>query len=193
MTLEYAILGFLEREPMSGYDLKTRCFDATVGHIWTADQAQVYRTLERLAKRGLARSRLVPQRGRPDRRVFSITPGGSGALASWLREAQDPAPLRDPLLLRLSLADALPDGEVLDVLAQARRGYQTRLETLRAQVSAPTPACAATDERGRELYRMTLRAAMSQTRTAIDWIDDCTDRITGGLPSAAAANTKQGV
>ena len=47
MSLGHAILGFLNREPMTGYDLKTRCFDDDAAHFWTADQAQVYRTLDR--------------------------------------------------------------------------------------------------------------------------------------------------
>jgi DNA-binding PadR family transcriptional regulator len=185
MTLENAILGFLEREPMSGYDLKTRCFDDAVGHVWSADQAQVYRTLERLSKRGLVRSRLVPQRGKPDRRVFSITPKGSKSLAAWLREAVEPSPVRDPFLLRLALAETLQDEELVRLLEEARETYQVRLEALRAEAAAPPPASAAADPRTADLFRMTLGAAMSATRTAIDWIDDCKDRIASGLPQAA--------
>lgn len=187
MTLENAILGFLDREPMTGYDLKTRCFDDAVGHVWTADQAQVYRTLERLLERGLVRSKLVPQRGKPDRRVFSITQRGRRALSAWLHEGLEPGPVRDPLLLRLALAETLSDDELLVLLNQARQGYQARLDALRAEASSPPPPLAAPDLRGADLFRMTLSAAMSATRTAIDWIDDCTDRIASGLPKVARA------
>jgi DNA-binding PadR family transcriptional regulator len=192
MTLENAILGFLDRESMTGYDLKTRCFDAAVGHLWTADQAQVYRTLERLRERGLVRSKLVPQRGKPDRRVFHITAKGRTALASWLHEDVDLAPVRDPLLVRLSLASGLPDPEILGLLAHARDGYQSRLDTLRADAAGTPPRCAAPDDRGAELYRMTLGATISATRTAIDWIDDCIERVSHGLPLAAPRTTNEG-
>lgn len=185
MTLENAILAFLEREPMSGYDLKTRCFDDAVGHVWTADQAQVYRTLEKLSARGLVRSKLQPQRGKPDRRVFSVTQRGSATLSAWLREQIAPAPMRDPFLLRLALADTLGDDELVRLLEEARETYQARLDSLRSEAASPPPPLAATDERGADLFRMTLDAAMSATRTAIDWIDDCKDRIASGLPSAA--------
>ena len=46
MSLGHAILGFLSRRPMTGYELKTRCFDQVASHFWTADQAQIYRTLD---------------------------------------------------------------------------------------------------------------------------------------------------
>lgn len=193
MTLEHAILGFLDREPMTGYDLKTRCFDAAVGHLWTADQAQVYRTLDRLAKSGLVRAKLVPQRGKPDRRVFHITPKGRDALTAWLHGDQEPAPVRDPLLLRLSFAGGLSDPEILGLLAQARSGYQSRLDSLRSEAAAPAPRCAAFDERGAALHRMTLTAAMSAARASIDWIDDCTERISSGLPTAFPLTTSEGV
>jgi DNA-binding PadR family transcriptional regulator len=170
---------------MTGYDLKTRCFDEAVGHLWTADQAQVYRTLERLMTRGLVRSKVVAQRGKPDRRVFSITARGRDVLATWLREGEALPPVRDPLLLRFALADRLPDAELVGVLSRARADYQSRLDSLRSEASTPPPSCAATDDRGAALHRMTLQAAISAARTSIDWIDDCTERITSGLPPAA--------
>jgi DNA-binding PadR family transcriptional regulator len=191
MSLEHAILGFLEHEPMTGYDLKTRCLD-DAGHLWAADQAQVYRTLERLSGRGLVRSKLVPQRGRPDRRVYRVTAQGHDALLAWLRSPQALTPVRDPLLVRLSVSGDLSDEEIAGLLAHARAQYQTRLESFRAESASPVPPFAAKDARESELYRMTLTAAMSVTRAVIDWLDDCTDRIAQGIPPAAAAPASEG-
>jgi len=189
MALEHAILGFLDRGPMTGYDLKTRCFDEAVGHVWTADQAQVYRTLDRLADRGLVKPKLVPQRGRPDRRLFSITSRGRTALGEWLRSAEEPGPLRDPLLLHLALASGLPDPEIVSLLQRARAGYMKRLESLRRDIASQRPSPAAPTARDAELHRMTLHAAMSNARTTVDWIDDCIDRVSGGLtPLPASAD-----
>ena len=193
MSLEHAILGFLDVCPRTGYDLKTRCFDEAAGHLWTADQAQVYRTLERLSARGLVRSKLVPQRGKPDRRVFRITPKGRAALIAWLREPQAVSAVRDPLLMRVLMAGDLSDGEIAVLLSTARDDYQARLETLRADAASPAPPAAAQDARGAELYRMTLTAAMAATRSVIDWIDDCTERVSRGLPPAAPRATSEGV
>jgi DNA-binding PadR family transcriptional regulator len=193
MTLEHAILGFLDREPMTGYDLKTRCFDGTVGHLWTADQAQIYRTLVRLSEQDLVRSRTVAQRNKPDRRVFSITAKGRTELAAWLRRPQDLSPLRDPLLVQLSLAAQLGDAEVLALLERTREGYQARLDALRAAQADRAASGNAPDARSEALYVMTLVAAMAAARTAVDWADDCIDKVGRGLPSASPRSTHEGV
>ena len=39
MSLEYAILGFLNYHPYTGYDLK-KIFDTSIRHFWPADQSQ---------------------------------------------------------------------------------------------------------------------------------------------------------
>jgi DNA-binding PadR family transcriptional regulator len=192
MTLEHAILGFLDRSPMTGYDLKTRCFDDAVGHLWTADQAQVYRTLGRLSERGFVRSRNVAQRGKPDRRVYSITPKGRAELAAWLRLPLDLSPVRDPLLVQLSLASPLGDAEVLSLLERTRMGYQSRLEDLRAIQTKRAVLANASEARSEALYDMTLAAALSNARTAVDWVDDCIDRVGRGLPPAAPRATSEG-
>jgi PadR family transcriptional regulator AphA len=187
VALEHAILGFLSREPMTGYDLKTRCFDMRAGHLWTADQAQVYRSLERLSARGLVRGRLVPQRGKPDRRVYSITSRGRTELSEWLRRPETPTHVRDPFLLHLFFAPDLRDDEIVGLLEHARTEYQRRLDSLRGDSRDELEAWERETGRARdaELRRMTLAAGMTSARTAIDWIDDCIDRIRVGLPAPA--------
>ena len=83
MSLEYAILGFLNYHPYTGYDLK-KIFDTSIRHFWPADQSQIYRTLARLTEQGFAEMEKVPQDDRPDRKVYSITEAGRAELMKWL-------------------------------------------------------------------------------------------------------------
>ena len=83
MSLDAAILGFLGERPRSGYDLKTRCFDGAAKDFWTADQAQIYRTLERLQGSKLVTATRKRQAGKPDRKVYSITELGRRTLTAW--------------------------------------------------------------------------------------------------------------
>lgn len=83
MSLDFAILGFLNYKPFSGYDLK-KIFDDSVRHFWYADQSQIYRTLNRLHEQELVKKEIVKQKKRPDRKIYSITEKGQTELRKWL-------------------------------------------------------------------------------------------------------------
>src|SRR4030042_3369491 len=83
MSLDHAILGFLNYQPFSGYDLK-KIFDNTVQHFWPADQSQIYRTLARLTEQGCIDMEKGEQTTRPDRKVYHITESGRRELSGWL-------------------------------------------------------------------------------------------------------------
>jgi PadR family transcriptional regulator AphA len=211
VSLDFSILGFLDRAASTGYDLKTRAFDTELAHAWSADQAQVYRTLDRLVERRFATVRLVPQRGRPDRKVYSITPSGRAALYDWLSTPHTVPPIRDPLLVQLYFAGRLPDAGVLALIQDARGAYQDRLERLRLEVAAMAepvqtsrgegdaegagdaedstrpPASGPTEERDRALRRMTLLASTTVYRALVDWADDCAENVRSGLPPEQTA------
>src|SRR3712207_9483471 len=84
-TLGYAILGLLSREELSGYDLMSR-MKARVGFFWEARHSQIYPELARLEEQGLVTYRVVEQRGRPDKKVYEITPEGIEVLKGWVTE-----------------------------------------------------------------------------------------------------------
>ncbi|MCA1716014.1 MAG: PadR family transcriptional regulator [Actinobacteria bacterium] len=98
-TLGYAILGLLSREELSGYDVAGR-MRARVGHFWEAWHSQIYPELARLEEAGLATHRVVEQRGRPDKKVYKITPAGLETLKEWVTEPPVPRPARDELVLK---------------------------------------------------------------------------------------------
>lgn len=192
MSLGYAILGFLNREPMTGYDLKTRCFDDTASHFWAADQAQIYRTLERLEAKGLVRSDVEVQFGRPDRRVFAITASGREVLKDWLAQPRSLPPVRDPLLVQLFFSGELPDEDIVALLDAARAEHQEVLEILRDRAGAVETTMPRSARHARQVatHGMTLAAAVARERTTIDWLDDCIETARGGLPDRRARSTR---
>jgi PadR family transcriptional regulator, regulatory protein AphA len=133
VSLRHAILGFLELEPTTGYTLRQR-FEGSVGSFWTATQSQIYRELHGLERGGLVGAEVVPQAGKPSRKVYALTAAGRTALAEWLAAPVDPAQIRDPFLLKLVFAAAAPPERVdglLDhyvaELSQRRAEYEARL------------------------------------------------------------------
>jgi len=83
--LKYALLGFLQYEPKTGYDLK-QTMDKSTNHFWHAKQSQIYSTLKQLEADGLVVSHPEPQESRPDRKVYTITDSGQSAMQSWLQQ-----------------------------------------------------------------------------------------------------------
>lgn len=172
MSLDHAILGFLAEGDLSGYDIKTRCVDKDASHFWTADQAQVYRTLDRLESGRLVSSREKRQSGRPNRKVYSITQAGRERLDEWLATSHTLPPYRDPFLIQVYFGSELSDDALTDVLERAREQRQSRLSLLRERATAHALAVGAAADRPALLHRMTLDAAMATERAAIDWLDD---------------------
>ncbi len=175
MSLDYAILGFLSEGDHSGYDLKTRCFDDEASHFWTADQAQIYRTLDRLERGRLVSARRVRQTGRPDRKVYTLTRSGREALDEWLTSPHHTPPHRDSFLIRLRFGSEVPAEALIAILETERLSRQERLGDLRvryAEYAHPRTA-----DRRAEFARMTVEAALANERATIDWLDDCIETL----------------
>lgn len=133
MSLEFAILGFLAEQPASGYELKNRCFQGPVQSFWKADQAQIYRTLDRLEHEGLVKAQITHQTKRPAKKTFALTPRGDELLQEWLRAKAEPAAIRDPFALRLYFSATLKNDEIealvnSDVATQKDRLNQVEIE-----------------------------------------------------------------
>lgn len=102
-----ALLGLLTIEPMSGYDLG-RMVRASIGHIWSESYGQIYPNLKRLAAQGLVDCKTEKHKGRPDRRIYSITPKGREQLAEWLSVPPQPEIPRNEMLLKLFFGAQAP-------------------------------------------------------------------------------------
>lgn len=164
--LQYAILGLLGREPMSGYDLQ-KAIEEEMGHFWSGSFGQIYPEMRRLAERGLVvvQDEQRSEGGRP-RTVYALSSAGRNALRTWLREPPEPDQFRSELLLKLAFGDEVSPA----VLARA-----VRLEAERARQQAAGLERRAAGERpaGEELdarLRQSLLAfGVRQAQAAEEW------------------------
>lgn len=185
VSLEFSLLGFLSERARSGYDLKTRCFDDAARAFWTADQAQIYRTLDRLRDSKLVTSTRKRQTGKPDRKVYEITLTGRDALAGW---TSVPTPLsapREPFLLQLFFSAGMDDDSLTALITGRRNFHQERLDDLREQAIALSRDHAL-DARTSALRQVAFDGAIAAERAAIDWLDDTLESIANGLMPGAA-------
>ncbi len=124
MSVPHALLALLSEGPKYGLQLREE-FEAGTGEVWPLNVGQVYKTLGRLERDGLAESDGTGQDG-PQKR-FRITPRGAEALAAWLRTPPDlTSPPRDELVMKVLVAARVPGTDAHEVI-QAHRLYLLEL------------------------------------------------------------------
>ncbi len=102
-TTSYAILSLLAVRSWTTYELAQQ-MERSVGTMWPRTQSVVYEEPKRLVARGLARSRREFT-GKRASTVYSITPKGRRALASWLEEPGAGPTVEFEALLKVAFAD----------------------------------------------------------------------------------------
>lgn len=172
MILSRIILGMLAIAPMTGSDLK-RHFDSTVAHLWSADRAQIYRTLAALVEQGLASVTIVPGTNAPDRQEHHLTEAGREALVAWLRSDLDRQPEREAFLARVFLADAIDDADVAALVGRRRAAALEQLAVYEG-IRDATPTAGT---RGQRLRLATLDHGIRHVRTELAWLDSLEEQL----------------
>ena len=127
MSLRNALLGVLSLREMSGYDIK-RNFDRAVHFVWNASDSQIYRELRSMEADGLISSRLVQQEGKPNKRLYQLTPEGTTTLDAWLVSPVEPPYGKESFLMRLFFLGRVPPDEALRILEERGRELEALLE-----------------------------------------------------------------
>ncbi len=154
MSLKHTLLGFLSYGPMTGYDLKKH-MDNSTQFFWHASLSQIYPTLKRMGGEGLAEAAAVPQEGKPDKKVYAITPAGRDALMGWLSEPlAELSPQKDPALLKLFFSGALDKGTILAHLCRHLELHRVQLALYQQETAA---------------YIQGVTAATGLTRESVMW------------------------
>ena len=123
-----AMLALLERGPAHGFALK-RTYDGLLGHDRELRYGQVYSTLTRLERDGLADGVGIEAGSGPDRKVYAITSGGVAELDRWLLAPRLPSGRPTELFTRVVLA-LVSERPVEQVLDAQREVYLARMREL---------------------------------------------------------------
>ncbi|MCO5199230.1 MAG: PadR family transcriptional regulator [Anaerolineae bacterium] len=158
MTIQYAILGFLSREPLTGYDLK-KLFSESVTLYWSGNNNQIYRALVDLHQAGLVTRVTENQESGPSRKVYTITTNGLAALRDWALTPPELPQLRNPFHVQLAWTAQLDDAELDAQLAAYEEEVRVKYLMVREQESRNT----ATPQR-------TARETLIWRNIAANWI-----------------------
>lgn len=141
MDVKTVCLGMLTDGPASGYDMK-KCFESTFGHFFPAGYGSIYPALATLARDAQVEFEEIPQDGKPDRKVYSITSTGRDELDKALANPNPTHRVRSEFLAMMCFAHLMSDeqiNEVIDNKIQELNALMQIISALPTDVDGPMP------------------------------------------------------
>lgn len=169
MSLPHALLAALSHQSATGYELAQH-FDGSLGHFWKASHQQIYRDLAKLEAQAYVQHEVLPQVGKPERKLYQITPLGDAELRRWIASPSDPAPIRDALLIKLYAGAEVERSVLVAEVAQHRSQHATRLNLYR-QIESQYFAEPAALTYAQRLVWLTLQAGLMYEQQRLNWCD----------------------
>ena len=178
--LKFALLGFLNYRPMTGYDLKG-IMDTSTSYFWHAKQSQIYVTLKTLEEEGMVISQVEVQENSPDRRVYTITDAGRTALGDWLAKPVTGLDTsKHTILLKLFFSAPLSKDTILTQLRLQRKLhleqgniYKNETESVIKKAAARMPD----DRRDPLFWEATRRFGELYEELYVRWLDETIELI----------------
>lgn len=133
MTLRHAILGLLSKWDATGYDIKKE-FDDFMSIFWHSHLSQIYPELNKLETEELVTSRLIPQEGKPHKKVYSITDGGIEEITNWVGSPPEIPKIKDSFLMQVFFMDNISVDQVIFQLKYYQGVRQKRLDEMKLTV-----------------------------------------------------------
>lgn len=176
VALPHAILVSLREQSGSGYELAHR-FDRSIGYFWSATHQQIYRTLRTMEADGWVHVTEVAQRGRPDKKVYTVAEAGQAELTRWIS-----APLSGrgssvvdnrlrELAVKLRGAGYGDAAAVREQAAALRSERAERLDVYRALEKKQFPDPGSLSGAALHQY-LVLRGGIQAEASAIGWLDE---------------------
>jgi DNA-binding PadR family transcriptional regulator len=159
------VLAMLAKEPSHGYELRARLRQA-LGPLGNAMNAgQIYVTLNRLEKAGLAISeRAEGLADRPERKVYGLSAAGRQRVAEWLAEVSWPKPDLAEFHLKLVTAAAAGLADPIGIVDAQRRELLRRLrDAQRAALAEPDGSDSA----------LLLEGVVLRLQADLRWLEAC--------------------
>lgn len=177
MSVRNGLMALLSSGSRHGYELKKELEERT-GSLWALNVGQVYTTLSRLERDGLV-TETSPAPGATDpqdQRQYTLTETGRREVDEWFSTPRTrPAPDRDELVIKLTLAASLDDVDV-DAVIDAQRVATTEELQRYTRLKAATGVT--------DVARLfALDAVVAQIDGELRWLQQCQQRY-ASIPGA---------
>lgn len=175
-TLKYAILGLVNRNPITGYDI-TKEFNKELANFWNAKHSQIYPELKKLVDEGLVKFEVVIAGESLEKKLYTITEKGRVDFKKWLLKIEDidPTP-KDKFRLRMYFSDILSKQELIFQLENQLKKRNEKLQFLKNEMDTYDGLIpnVGSHEFG---DHMVLEGAILREESYIEWLNRCLNRL----------------
>lgn len=173
MSLKHGLLGLLNYDPMSGYELD-KAFKASLSFFWQAKTSQIYRELDAMERNGWLTSERIMQTEKPNKRVYTITDSGKEELAHWLSlpdsDIADAMSVKSAFLMRVFFAGETSIEQSLDMLrAYQEKCLESRNSLLTAHTATKEYGAVVDDMKKVKFWELSILYGESYYDASLDW------------------------
>jgi DNA-binding PadR family transcriptional regulator len=179
MTIAHTILVELNKSPYTGYDLSKK-FAKSSCYFWKASHQQIYRELAVLEDKGLISGSAIYRDRRPYKKLYEITKIGQEKLTQWLAQSSDPTPVREDLMVKLTVAYLVPRAVILQELKRHRQIHLQQLSTYQNKMNRDDRSCQRSPLE-KQCADLTSRWVIRQERSWIAWCDEAIELLSQNL------------
>ncbi len=131
MNVKTLCLGILSFSDMTGYDIRKLAAEGNFCHFCEANYGSIYPALAQLTDAGLVTYREEAEAGKPQRKIYSLTPLGRAALMTTLETTPGPDKFKSEFLFYGLFADKMPAAQFETLLDKKIASVREALEKLK--------------------------------------------------------------
>jgi len=137
--LQFVILGLLNQQPLTGYDL-TKAFDHEIGEFWQAQHSQVYPQLKRLEEQGYITHEITISGEKLEKKLYHITTTGQAILTTWITAGTpELTATKDEFILKLYFIRTSRDPRLPEMLSEQLQLHSEKLQHLQDRLTTVFP------------------------------------------------------
>ena len=169
--LKYAILGLLNRKPMTGYDIGKE-FNYEIAEFWYAKHSQIYPELKKLLDEELVTFDIEISGDILEKKQYTITEKGKEELLKWLHKDElMEKTSKDVFRLRMYFSNNLDLESRIKLLESQKMQHTSRLNQLK-KTSEQYPELPPFDS-DRFGDFIVLESAIIRQESILKWIEKC--------------------
>lgn len=164
----YIILGLLQHENLSGYDIKKK-IDLMISHFWEAGYGQIYPTLKQLVENCEIQKEEVETHKGPERIIYSITDKGKNKLKEWLKIPDVNVTVKYEILLKLFFGNVISIDENIERIQRFEKVQKENLDMIVQFKQNLSTILTADDDKDHLYYFLTVLFGEKIYQAYLDW------------------------